>query len=561
MPKHIFVVLLLALTALTAAAIPAARVQKVLTLADGTTVVAYLHGDEHMHYYESEEGVRYRLLSSGLAERICESTWLRMSQHASARRTTTQLRRAARLADAVPMAQVCYRREAGPYHAGTYQGSRKGLVILVEFSDLALAATSTRQEFDNMMNLEGYKRNGHIGSMHDYFHAQSYGQFDLNFDVVGPIKLPSTMKYYGSNNFAGDDLHAAEMIAQACHAVDGQVNFADYDWDGNGEVDQVFVIYAGYSEATGGGANTIWPHEWTLDEAKEFGDGEGSFKLDGVLINTYACSAELKGGSGVQMDGIGTACHEFSHCLGLPDLYDTDGGYPSAFGMDSWSVMDSGNYNSNGCIPAGYTAYERYCAGWLTPIELSEPCYVEQMAPITQKGEAYIIYNKANPTEYFLLQNVQQESWNAGVDGHGLLILHVDYDEEVWLNNTVNNDPNHQRCTIVHADNNTYTSRSGLAGDPFPGTYRNTSFTPTSTPAAQFYNRNASGDYSMGHTITGITEQNGQISFSFDGGSIPVGIASASVTPATEQYYGLDGRQQLAPKSLYIQGGRKYIHK
>lgn len=125
------------------------------------------------------------------------------------------------------------------------------------------------------------------------------------------------------------------MIIEACQLVDDKVNFKDYDWDGDGEVDQVFVIYAGYGEHAGAPSNTIWPHESSL--------GNRSIMLDGVRINTYACSSELNGNSGQVMAGIGTPCHEFSHCLGFPDLYDTD--YSGAFGMSYWDVMNSGSHS------------------------------------------------------------------------------------------------------------------------------------------------------------------------------------------------------------------------
>ena len=493
--------------ALTLSAIPAKRVSKTVSI-NGRTVTLTYQGDEHCKYYVGNDGLRYRAVEGGCFAPISDTEFTTMRQHAELRRTATDQRRLAR-------AKKAQRHGIAPATEGQYEGKKKGLVILVNYSDVKMKSGSTSSAFNDMMNKEGYNKNGHIGSVHDYFKDQSYGKFDLTFDVVGPVQVSKTMAYYGKNDGDGNDVHPAEMVIEACKLADEFVDYKDYDWDGDGEVDQVYLIYAGYGEASGDGVdNTIWPHEWTLSEAKTWHDGTGAQTLDGVTIDTYACSSELYGTMGSTMDGIGTACHEFSHCMGLPDLYDTSGG--SNFGMDAWSLMDYGAYNNDGSIPAAYTAYERMYAGWLKPTVLSEETQVKGMKPITSSTDSYIIYNEKNNNEYYILQNTQQEGWNAGAYGHGLLIIHVDYKASVWEENTVNNVSSRQRCTIFHADNNTSTTSSGLAGDPYPGTKRNTKLTDSSTPAATLYNANADGKKLMGKPITDITESMGTISFSFN---------------------------------------------
>lgn len=502
-----------------AVAIPAKRLKKIITLVDGTTVEATVRGDEYFHYLQTANGLRLQRNALGAYEVLPEATFRQLSQRAASRRLQANKRR---MANRNRISVQNGRAKIGPASPGQFEGSRKGLVILVNYTDVKMKSTSTLTEFKNMMNQEGYNHNRHIGSVHDYFQAQSNGLFDLTFDVVGPVTVSHNMKYYGGNDPTYDeDMYPATMVIEACKLANASVNFRDYDWDGDGYVDQVYVIYAGYNEAQDlyRNADAIWPHEWTLDEAREYGDGSGAITLDGVKINTYACSSELTGSSGSTLDGIGTCCHEFSHCMGLPDLYDTSGSENPNFGMDSWSLMDYGSYNEDGCVPAAYTAYERMYAGWLTPTVLSDPCKVEGMGAITDSDpQSYVIYNDKYPSEFYVLQNVQQKSWNKGAYGHGLLMIHVDYDAEAWETNTVNNSKYHQRCTVVHADNKDDNSESDLAGDPFPGTSRNTSFTDTSSPAASLFNRSLSGSYYLGKPITNITESNGKISFTFAGG-------------------------------------------
>jgi hypothetical protein len=162
--------------------------------------------------------------------------------------------------------------------------------------------------------------------------------------------------------------------------------------------------------------------------------------LDGVTIDTYACSSELTIDyyNNNVIDGIGTICHEFSHCLGFPDMYDYT---QKNFGMGDWDLMDRGCYNGDGCgfVPAGYSSYEKWCAGWLEPIELKdEDVEVTDLKPLSQGGDAYVIYNDKNPDEFYLLENRQNVNWDAELPGKGLLVLHADYDPEIWEWNVVN---------------------------------------------------------------------------------------------------------------------------
>lgn len=548
----------IALTAVATLAVPAKRVKRVIRLADGTTVETTLRGDEHMKMYVADDGRKYRYVKADLYEEISEPMYREMCEHAKARRYSHEAHRAVRASQHSNV-------KARTSETGT-EGKKKGLVILVNFDDVKMKSTSTKAAFEDMMNKKGYNLNGHYGSVRDYFLDQSYGKLDITFDVVGPVTVFWDMAYYGSNAQNGDDMFAGEMVAEACKLADEYVNFADYDWDGDGEVDQVYVIYAGYGESAGASENTIWPHEFTLDEAHDAGDGEGALTLDGVKVNTYACSCELEGTYGSKMTGIGTCCHEFSHCLGLPDLYDNL--YETNFGMDAWSIMDYGCYNNDGAVPCAYTAYERMYAGWLNPVELENGHTVSAMKPITSdEPTGYIIYNKKYPTEYYILQNIQKEKWNKGAYGHGLLVMHVDYDEEVWAENAVNNSKFHQRCTIIPADDDANYAVSSLPGDPYPGTAKNTSLTDDSEPAADLFNRNMNGTYKMGKPITDITESNGFISFKFNGGGPePPVVAVESIVDGASKTHGISYdvmgrvlRDMVPAHGLYFRDGAKYI--
>ena len=446
---------------------------------------------------------------------------------------------------------------------GSLTGERRGLVVLLAYNDLDFSTDDPKTDFDRLLNEEGFSDNGAPGSVHDYFLSQSGGQFSVTFDVVGPFRLSKSVTYYGANvgaNGRDDQQRIHEMVVEALHGVDDEVDFSTYDWNGDGEAEHVQFVYAGYGEASGAPDYTIWPMESVL--------GDDSLRLDNVCINTFSCSSELYGNSGHELAGLGTFCHEFSHCLGLPDMYDTSGSTAS-FGMGYWDVMSHGNYNGNGWTPSAFTSYERMFCGWLQPIELKEPCRVEKMKPLVSGGEAYIIRNPANANEYYLLENRYQTSWDGGQRGSGLLIIHVNYNETAWEYNRVNASAfGQQGCTIFHADNSDGLSTlADLAGDVYPYTSYSpyklcNELTDTSVPAATLATANTDGTFLMHCAITDIKRTGRNISFTFNGGADLSGVEAVGNAPAAldNTVYDLSGRRiagSQLKKGIYVIGGKK----
>lgn len=196
-------------------------------------------------------------------------------------------------------------------------------------------------------------------------------------------------------------------------------------------------------------------------------------------------------------------------------MYDTSQYGASNFGMDRWDLMDYGSYNDGGFTPSGYTAYEKWVAGWITPVELTEDTEVTALKPTSEGGEAYIIYNSGNKDEFIILENRRQTGWDAAQFASGLMAMHVDYDEKVWYENTVNNDSERQRCTIFHADNSATTDTTDIMGDlyPYGG---NDCLNSISMPKPLWYSKNADGRKSLGMSVTDIKKDaDGTISFRF----------------------------------------------
>ena len=519
MKQRIFILNALLCLVLSVWAVPAKRgVWCSLSLVDGTEVKAQLVGDEFLHYYVAEDGTKYvQDEATGLYRKMTDEV-------------TAQRRAAVRRAQAQGRQKRMLRKAQAN---NVFQGTKKGLIILVQFTDSKFKSGHDLALYERIANDENYSGNNFRGSIKDYFKAQSHGQFELDFDVAGICQLQHPYAYYGKNNSQKEDVKPGEMVAEAClWAHEHGFDFSKYDWNGDGEVDQVFVLYAGHGEASYKDANTVWPHMFYLS-ASDYGK---PLSLDGVTVDTYACSSELNGDG--NLDGIGTFCHEFSHCMGFPDLYDTS--YAGWFGMGDFDLMCSGSYNGDSKCPAGYSAYEKAECGWLT---LKDMTNIEQetsivgVQPMSADGDAYIIKNKGHEDEYYILENRQKTGWDSYLPASGLMITHVDYDADIWdwnmpntsgkyedaNGNTKTND--HQRLTIFRAGKST--DEYGDASDLYPYGSNN-SLTKTSSPASTLYNTNSDGSKYMHVAITDIAiAADGTASFTLSkeehqGGDVPV---------------------------------------
>lgn len=518
------------LSPLAISAIPSKPGLITYDLPNGETISVYLHGDETAHYYTTPDGYvlsrgedgyfRYvtvggdaknkvsEIIATEKSRRTLEETNFigKIDRQATLRNLELQQR---------PLHQQMHHKSPRAFsnaksavkQSATYPttGVQKGVAILVEFSNNSFTLDEPRQKFDDQLNKIGYNDFGATGSVKDYFMASSMGQFVPEFDVFGPVKLSQPYSYYGGDNTMTTDANAPEMIIEACSLLDGQIDFTQYDRDGDGAIDNVYVFYAGYGQADGGEASTVWPHSWDIRDAGR------TFYFDGVQLGHYACSSELRDGRGQSISGIGVFCHEFTHVLGFPDLYATQ--YTGAFTPQAWTLMDSGSYNNNSWTPPYMSAYERYCMNWTEPIVLDDPANIS-MGHVTDKNgirEVYMIKTNLE-NEYYILENRQQKGWDEFLPGHGMLVWHIDYNETVWTGNVVNNSPSHQYVDIVEADNDI--SYYSIPGDVFPGTAGVTSFTDATAPSMKTW-----AGVSLFSPITDIKESEaGIISFVFKGG-------------------------------------------
>lgn len=464
--KKIAIILVLCCAWMAANAIPARPGWQTRTQADGTTIEVQMMGDEYYHYMINRDGQEVRE-TDGMYEVVGEAP---TEAVARARRAQVQSRR--------------MRQDVGtsPYPAP------RGLLILVNFSDVQFQSAHTADVMKDLITGDDCQVNNGFGSAAQYFRDQSNGAYQPIFDVYGPVTLSNTQSYYGQNVGSGGDSmdkYAADVVIEACRLANSKyadLNFANYDWNNDGDVDFVYVIYAGKGEADGGSANTIWPHNYSIKEILKW-KGQGTYsvytssdtKLDGKYLDNYAMSQELNGQDGT-LAGNGTFCHEFGHVLGLPDFYDTTYGtnYSSKLTPSVWDVMDGGGYNGDGHCPPNYSAWEKYFMGWITPKNLGSSG--QRLTLYPNGTEAYAAYqiNEAGSQQAATKEDLNyyiecraQKGWDTHLPAAGMLIWKVDFSASKWTNNVPNTEAGKPCYTIICSSGSKIGERYG-AQNVFP---------------------------------------------------------------------------------------------
>lgn len=486
----------IALGAATAMAVPACPDAAAVTQPDGTSITLQRQGDEFLHFTTTADGYTvvkgddgyYFYAVAGTAGTLTASTTVARNPGDRSQADEEFLATINRYITPSMTATGSEMRSslksttsARPKLNGysTYDLSKlRGLVLLVEYNDCSFTRSNALEIFTDMVTQKDYegvpsasnssKITTYTGSVRDYYYENSAGAYDATFDVYGPVTIDYSKTYVQATT------NARTIMKAACEAADSLIDYSNYDSDNDGYVDFVFFIFAGNgSNYSGNDDDLLWPHAWTMTNCT----------LDGKTLYRYACSVELYGTSSSTLDGIGTICHEYSHVLGLADLYDTD--YEESGGQSVhpgyWSVMASGCYCNYGRTPTGYSLYERYALGFVSPAVV-DSAGTYSMRSLEDYNEGYRI-NSAVDDEYFLLENRRKSGWNAYTAGSGMLVWRVDStNASVWEGNTVNCNPDHNYYELVRANPNS-TSSAGSDSDPFPGTNNVTSLTNETSPS------------------------------------------------------------------------------
>lgn len=511
---------------------------------DGSKITILLKGDEHFNYTQTTDGFIIARNTKGVYEyaNINSANEIKLAgikANNIKERDTKEIQYIQTLQSDKIIKQLLLKQNSAVLKQQSIQesslmstvaatpvtGTRKILCILIGFQDRPFSKTQT--EFNNLMNQVGYNAGSAIGSVKDFYQQNSYGQLNLEITVVGPYIADHNMDYYGANanNIQGNDTRPRDLIGEAVLKANPAVNYAEFDNNNDGYVDGVHVIYAGYAEAAGAPAETIWPHKWTIPD----------LTLDGEKISAYSCSSELKYTWGNNISGIGTICHELGHVLGASDFYDTNSETGGQFiGTGQWDLMAQGSWNGDEDIPAHHNPYTKtQVYNWATVQDVPTDNSLVNLGPANSSGNSFYKISTSTSGEYFLIENRQQLGFDSALPGHGMMVYHVhsQIESDKQTINATFPQKFYPICASATQDpNNTPNSYGNInsAGCPFPGSSNKTTFTDNTLPSARSW-----AGIATGKDICLITEVGNNITFvvnpSISGPSQVCGQATYSI--------------------------------
>ena len=522
--KKTLLLIAMGMVCMFAHATPADPTPAKVTQPDGTTVTVQLHGDEFFNYLTTLDGYTVVKNEAGYYtyarldgnQLVASDRIARDNRTAADKAYLAGVSKGLTSKDQVERgAKLLNQRNnliRGIGHGGHMDYSKfRGLIILINYTDRKfddyVPWNYTPIDFyEAMINSHDYQgftlpagtKVECMGSVCDYYYDNSFQQFDPHFDILGPVDVP----------FACTDAHqfnCDSIFFAALQTLDPDVDFSQYDTDEDGTADMVFFLVAGHgSDYSANNRDYLWPHMKNFTESPV---------LDGVNFKLYACSTNMIGEENEyyvnfnNVAGIGTICHEFSHCLGLPDFYDADGvgsGGTNLTHPMTWSVMASGFKNNNGRNPAGYSLFERYALGFAQPVLIEGEGTIT--VPALEKSNTGYRMNTANEGEYFIIENRQRVKWDKNLAGPGMLIWRVDSTNvEVWENNLVNSNPNHMYYELLRAK---FSGLNDSYNDPFPGVAKVTSITNATQPNLRTWDGKLSK-----YAFVNITEADSIITF------------------------------------------------
>lgn len=452
-------------------------------------------------------------------------------------------------------------------------------VVLVNFKDVKFKINKPKEAFDQLFNSDTQADLGNgnylnYGSVAKYFRDMSNGAFIPKFKVYDPVTVDQPQTYYGGTHEDDNkDEDPRQLVKDALKLVEDQVTENDiksFCSDGT-TIDCVYIVYAGLGQNDGGDGTTVWANCWTTDGAT----------LGGKEVRWYTMSGELspvkiKDSTIPVVNGLGVICHEFSHSLGLPDMYPTaKSAYLDNQEMEYWDLMDGGEYTYAGFCPTAYTAFEKEQMEWqVDMVTLDSDASVTMTTSTEQGGTAYKIVNPQNDKEYLMLEYIQREGWNKHLFGNGLLVYHVCLPSETLYSGThLNNAPGYPGMAVVPADGACLSSYLKANENDYVNSHKGDLFGQNVTelsdtnkqPNFCWYNAAKTEKLNTNKAIKNVKYDNGVLTFDY------VNDVASGILPVWGDKQATDGRVYSIngaylgdditklPHGIYIVNGQKIV--
>ncbi len=220
-------------------------------------------------------------------------------------------------------------------------GAGRVLALRVSFPDYSFADDDTLEALDALFN--GGDRSGFpYESLHAYYGRASYGRLDISGTAVDYQAKHERSYYQGDIN---------TLFVEALDALDETLDLSQFDANGDGYLDCVYIHFAGPDSGWG---STWLSQEWTVQQQASPEVCERSWdgrRLWNACLLAENCAGDM---------AASTLIHETGHVLGLPDLYSyrrTSADAAERSGCLTFDLMDNNTGDTN--------AFFKWMLGWV----------------------------------------------------------------------------------------------------------------------------------------------------------------------------------------------------
>lgn len=220
-------------------------------------------------------------------------------------------------------------------------GAGHVLALRVSFPDHSFADDDTLEALDALINGGGASAFPYE-SLHAYYQRASYGALDISGTAVD-YQAKHERSYYQH------DINL--LFVEALDALDETLDLSQFDGNGDGYIDCVYLHFAGPDVGWG---STWWSQEWTVPQQAPPEVYERSWdgkRLWNACLLADNCAADM---------AASTLIHETGHVLGLPDLYSyrrSTIGLSGRSGCLTFDLMDNNAGDTN--------AFFKWMLGWI----------------------------------------------------------------------------------------------------------------------------------------------------------------------------------------------------
>lgn len=301
-------------------------------------------------------------------------------------------------------------------------GERKILVIPIETKDDSFTKdeiTRIEKGFFGEASETGWE------SVSSFYEKSSYGKLKISGEVSPVVRINQTTsqaedsaKAYDKKNMTYTDT----ILKSALNAIANSVNLDNYDTDGDGYLDAVWMVYSPRYDSS---SDFYWAYTtWSEDNSTFSGKKACCYawaSVDFLTQKKYTASFF----DNKYLADSHTFIHETGHMLGLDDYYSYDYEY-SRSNQDGNADTPVGGVDMMDFNIGDHDSFSKYLLGWISPTVLTKAYLEANQYQLTLRsqnryGEAFLfpiyqgnvaLYNGTPYDEYLMIEYYTPDGLN-----------------------------------------------------------------------------------------------------------------------------------------------------